>query len=661
MTRVRALVVSGVTVGCLAFAASAAACSETWIGPDGTTSNGVSGSWEQATNWTPTGIPAGNDTVCITAPGTYTVTLAPTGLPAVDGDTVSSLTLGAASGTQTLDVSGQSGLSSSVETVNETSLDLTTGGTINPTGTLILDATAGGTPTPVGGGAMLLGGTITNSGKIVSQVEDSNYSNSFYVSNLTNDASGSLQVSSGALTQTQSSSYPWQATNDGSMTIAAGASLSMTTGLGSTGAFTNNGSVVNDGSTTATEAGGPTTWTQSGGSVSGNAVVLQNGTTLADSVGGGSFLFNHESGAITGTIPAVQTVTVQGEPFSSGGETTNSTTVSLGGGTVVNDGTLVLDAPGSGSSTGGAVFLTSGGLQNNGKIEAEVTDPSWAIHLEAGLTNNHSGSLALTGGSLDQDTPFGTTTTNDGLVTVGPGAQYLLEEASSFVNASDGTVSPEIASAASIGTFQLASPCCDGAGTFTAAGTLAPVLVGGFVPAANQEFEPFVLTGGTVKGAFATVGNSFSADYSHESSSPTYVGVIYHASSTPPPSPGVIHVGSISGGHGEFTVKLSCSGATACARVTVRATVTEHLKGKKIVAVSAAKRTHTKVVVIATAGATLAAGATKTLTVNVNKAGGALLGKYGKLKAIVTLTAGGKTLKTTRVEVQRTARRKRKK
>ena len=115
-----------------------------------------------------------------------------------------------------------------------------------------------------------------------------------------------------------------------------------------------------------------------------------------------------------------------------------------------------------------------------------------------------------------------TPTTNEGLVTVGPAAEYILE-GSPFANESDGTVSPQIAGASSFGRFILNDA------EFAAAGTLAPVLVGGFVPAAGEEFETFSLAGGHLTGTFAAVANGFSADYSHsyETAGPYYVGAIY--------------------------------------------------------------------------------------------------------------------------------------
>ncbi len=657
--RARAIVVCILAVGCLGpVVAGASACTDTWYGQGGSATTAKSGLWGTPGNWS-NGVPTTSDSVCITVPGTYTVTV---GYYQTTGNVISpvtvsqagSLTLGAASGTQTLDVSGQSGQNSSDETVNLIALDVSGTATINPTGTLILDATGiANNLTPAGGGAMLEGGTFTNSGTIVSQVEDSSYSNSIDVSNLTNEASGSVQINSGALTESQTGSYPWQATNDGSITIASSASLTQTTGFASTGAFTNDGPVVNDGSITATNNGGTTTWTQTGGSVSGNAVVLQSGDVLADSAGSGSFLLNYGSGTLTGTIPAGQMVTVEGEPFNSGGETYYSTTASLNGATLVNDGTLVLDAQGSATSSGGAATISDGSVQNNGQLVAEVQDPSWAVHYQAGLTNAHSGTVALTGGSLDQDAATGTAATNDGVVTVGPGATWLLEEGSSFTNESDGTVSPEIASASSIGGFEVTSPCCAGAGTFTAGGTLAPVLIGGFVPATNQEFEPFALSGGTFKGSFATVNNSFTADYSHESSTPAYVGVVY-APVTTKPAPAVPRVVSISGSGATIIVKLSCkAGGAGCQTVTAQATVTEHLKGRKITAVTARKSTQTKQVMIATASATLAAGTSKTLSLTLNASGRALLKRYGKLTTTVTARSGGKTLKTAIVHVQK--------
>lgn len=127
-----------------------------------------------------------------------------------------------------------------------------------------------------------------------------------------------------------------------------------------------------------------------------------------------------------------------------------------------------------------------------------------------------------------------------------------------------------------------------------------------------------------------------------------------------------VRLGSISGGHVKITVALSCpAGGSACARVTLKATVKEHRKGRTITAITAGNkrkvRTTTKTVVVASGGVTLAAAKKKTLTLTLNATGRALLSKFGKLKAIVTVSSGGKTIKTVTVTVLKAKKPKKKK
>ncbi len=69
----------------------------------------------------------------------------------------------------------------------------------------------------------------------------------------------------------------------------------------------------------------------------------------------------------------------------------------------------------------------------------------------------------------------------------------------------------------------------------------------------------------------------------------------------------------------------------------------------------------TKQVVVASGAATLPAGTTKVLTLTLNSTGQALLSKFGKLAAIVTVSSGGKTIDTATVAVQKTAKPKKRK
>jgi hypothetical protein len=645
-------------IACLAASAASAqaACTKTWVGGNG--------SWGEENSWSPKGVPGSSDGVCITAPAT--VTLPP------NGGVAKTLTVGGGTGEVTIDVAGES-YNNAGNTSNETDLAVIETATFAVNTKLVLESTNATTAPgvePHGAGGGFVGGNVVEAGQIEAVNKGAPWANRIKLANLQIEPGASLLDASGTLLflKEGEGGYPWEVTNEGTFTVAAGATVEMQPSFSGKAGFINDATVANSGSIVTHGA----EWTQQSGSVSGNEVALQSGSTLVDTAGSGKFLDNYGTLTLIGTIPTGQTVTVRGEPFNSGGEVYNSTALSLDNTQAVNDGTLVLEADGSTNTSGGSVYVNSGSLLNNGTILAEVTDPSWTNYLEVGLTNAPGGKLELSGGTLEQ--PSGSSTVNQGLVTLGPGSLYLLQEGSSFVNS--GTLSPEIASASSIGSFEMTSPCCSGSGTFTGGGTVLPVLVGGYVPSANQEFQVFLLAGGKFTGTFASVGNGFSADYSHESyetPSPNYVGLIYQASGGGggsiakgvPPIPPLVHLVSAVGGHGSLRVTLSCPpGGLACQAATVTAAVTEHLKGGKITAVSSRKkkkaRSQTRQVTIAAAGATLAAGTTKMLTLKLNASGRALLAKFGKLTAVVSVTSAGKVIGTATVTVKKPAKAKKK-
>lgn len=657
MNRIRPILICVLAVAFLGVstAAAQAACNKTWTGG--------SGDWEEASHWTPSGgPPSSSESACITAPGTYTVKLH------AGGGNVESLTVGGSSGVQTVEVDGTSYIYNG-ETQRVTQL-ATGSGSFAANTRLILNATGGGTAAgseELGASAFLAGGPIEEHGQVETVVTDPKFDDRIKVNGLKIEPGASMQVSSGTLKfiEEGEGAYPWSVTNEGTFTVAAGAAVTMQPSFAGDAAFTNDGSLVNNGSIT----GSGTEWVQSGGSESGNEVVLQNASTLVDSAGTGTFLGNYGTLVLTGTIPAGQTVIVRGEPFNYGGETYNTTGLSNGSTELTNDGTLVLNPTGSGE-TGGNVNVEPGSIHNNGVIDVETETASRVTQLQESLTNGPSGHLEINGGIFQGNS--GAPVTNEGLVTVAPGAVYQLQEGSSFVN--HGTFSPEIASATSFGAVQLFSPCCNGPGVFTAGGTLAPVLVGGFTPATGQEFDVFKLEGGKFEGTFPGVANGFSADYSHESSEAAFVGVVYGAgpTNTGPPStgtgvkaPGVVHLASISGKRGKITIKLSCpAGGAACSADTLTAVVVEHFKHGKLTAVTSSggkKKPKTKTVVIAGGSASLAAGATETLTLKLNATGRALLARYGKLNVLVTISAGGKTIEKLAVRVLEPPKPKKKK
>jgi hypothetical protein len=371
-------------------AASAAGCTKTWVA-------GV-GYWGVASNWSPAGVPTAGDSVCITNPGTYTVTMAP-----ADSGSVASLTLGAPTpggGTQTLSIVGQSNLSGAT-TVHQTTLTLTSGGAITQSGQLILDATGQGTTNDgvTGGNAELDPGALTNAGRIVAQSEDSQWGTTLGAGAITN--TGAIEDTSGVLTTSATT------INEGAVAVAGGASDTI---LGAS--FANAGTVANYGVTTIEQQGStPIGWAQAGPEL-GNPVSLREGATLVDSAGAGAFVFDMAGGGIIGTIPAGQIVTVRGEA--------NDTTVSLGGGTaaVVNRGDLVLEAPGAGTTSGGATHLTGGQLVNSGRLIATVSDPSWSNYLQVQLANQPGAIADVNSGVLHDSAAVA----NGGTAEIAPGA-----------------------------------------------------------------------------------------------------------------------------------------------------------------------------------------------------------------------------------------------
>jgi hypothetical protein len=395
------------------------------------------------------------------------------------------------------------------ENYNSTTLGLG-GTTVVNDGTIVVDAQ--GTKT-TGGAAVLSDGTIDNNGNIVAEVTHSSWPVEWQQVALINEVGGTVTDQSGLL-QVNSVS------NHGALTVAPGASLDVLPGALPNGVFTNSGTIDNRGTISA--QGG--TWSQLAGAVAGNAVALQDGTKLVDHAGAAKFVVNSSNASLVGTVPKGQTVTVVGEVYGYQGENYNSTTLGLGGTTVVNDGTIVLDAQGP-KTGGGTADINDGTLRNNGAILAEVHGSAWTVNWQIALTNNRSGKVTVTGGMLNES--GGGSDANAGTVTVAPGATWFLQQGSAFTNQSGGTIVTQVAGPTRFGQFQMASPCCNGAGAVNAGGTLVPVLVGGYRPPANKEFPIFQLFGGKFAGRFSRVRGGFAADYKHETSTPAFVGVIY--------------------------------------------------------------------------------------------------------------------------------------
>ena len=334
-------------------------------------------------------------------------------------------------------------------------------GTVVNDGTLTLDS-------PSGGGYAKLtaytgASTVTNNGVVQAQVETGGTLNYLEV-NLTNSATGTLAVNSGQLAQDTATTT----TNDGTlitdpatMTTAAG-TLDLTN---ANALLVNDGTLTNNGAITLTANA---SWTQNAQTApqTGNPVTIFNTGTLTDQSGTGSFTLI-DTPILTGTVPVGQTVTVTA-PSGHNADAQIS-------GTVVNDGTLTLDSPSGGGYAKLTAYTGGSTVTNNGVVQAQVETGGTLNYLEVNLTNSATGTLEVNSGQLAQDTA--TTTTNDGTITVSPGANYAVTNGSAtLANAAAGTLAFGLASTSpsGIGTLSFS-----GGATLQPGGTVEGVLSGG--------------------------------------------------------------------------------------------------------------------------------------------------------------------------------------
>ncbi len=600
----------------LAFSAAAGA-DPTFCSTGTTVWNGGSGLWSDA-SWS-NGQPSSTCDASIPS-GNVTLTTTVDHYGNEDSASVLGLTLGSGA---TLTVQGES---SDVQGnwYNATNLGIGNDGLSIAAGAVLsLEASAASNTTPVsgetaGGGAYLIMSTgrsvpFANNGTINASTSDGAYGEYMqFGADLIN--TGTINVQSGTLGLDGTS--PLIINNNGAVNVASGARIAMSAGDGSS--FTNKGTYSDQGATTMA---GTMHFIQNGGTESGSPIQLTGQETLEDSAGAGSFESINGCGGgsvVTGTIPAGQTITVQGATNNCSGNEGQQTALGLGASTsqtVVNNGTIVLSASGSGTSSGGSAQLDGGTLDNHGTVDATVTDSNYSTTILSPLINESGGTINLSGGKLYQTA--GTATVNSGNVTVEPGSTWIVQ-GGSFTN--KGTLTMPIIGAAGFGSFTMTA-----GGVFNAGGTLAPTLKS-YKPPSGKEFQLFTIGG--FSGKFRTVTNGFRADYSKEKASTPFVGVIYGGAASAGKRPSIAKP---AGGARKVTDKLSCSKGKACEKVMLIA-----LDGKATVA---------------TGSGTAKPGKSVTLTAKLNRAGLKLLSRHGRLRVRVELRAGGATLKTATVTV----------
>jgi hypothetical protein len=133
---------------------------------------------------------------------------------------------------------------------------------------------------------------------------------------------------------------------------------------------------------------------------------------------------------------------------------------------------------------------------------------------------------------------------------------------------------------------------------------------------------------------------------------------------------------TVSVGRGTLTVRhvkvagetvslaLLCSGVTgAKCQVTVKLTIKEQLKGKKLIGTSARKKKRqkakTKTVELGIATVTLTPGERKTLRLTLNRAGKRLLAQLQRMKVKLAITESGTAVSSQTLTFKATSKRRR--
>ena len=373
--------------------ASATTCTKTWTGAAGV----LDGTFNEAAKWTPAGIPATTDDVCITEPGTYVVDYEqqPGFLPKLHA-----ISVGGSAGVQTLRL--QAGKELTLEAPS----------TINRNGAILLSGPGATLDTPYVAGAALA--SVSNHGHIAIDSVGGTAYIELPLANETDalfDVTGQLQYDLGAFD------------NRGSVTVRAGASMNLVRRFGFAVSFSNLAGSLNVLGDFAITDG---TFTQGDGVTTGKGPVVQ-GTLVEAAVGaGGGGPITFTGGDIRGTIPSLQTLTLPA------GRSYISTTV-------VNNGRVVLDSGGGdiGLISGAYLSQPTGLLENHGTIEtrgtglAEITVP--ITNFAAGVIDIKEGRALQDGSSLD-------VIDNQGSFIVESGAGFLVSTFSTFVNSGTLTV-----------------------------------------------------------------------------------------------------------------------------------------------------------------------------------------------------------------------------
>jgi hypothetical protein len=401
MTRARVLhlaVAVAIVMSALALAAlhpSSAHASEcdSWT-------NTAGGNWFTAGNWSKGTVPVAGEDVCITAEGTYTVTMTQTNTTSTVN--VNSLTLGGASGTQTLAVGSSCSLNAILTTTAGISngahgaIMLTNGEGCGTNVTLVSSVNNAGSlaSEPANGGTRQIQGSLTNTGTLAINT------NTSY-----NGASAVLS-------------------NQGSIDLAEAKQL----------AVSSAGSVSNEtgGSISATGSGNlslgsGTSFTEGAGTTSGTKPVIVDDGTLSYTGSGSSAIALRGTSSLSGTSVAGQSLSIE--------STCSENVIATAASGFSNGGTMTL-TNGEGCGTNVTVVVSSGTLTNSGKIVTELAHGG-TRSLQGNLTN--TGTLAINTNTAYNGASAALT--NEGPLNLAEGTQLTVSNGGSVANRTGGKIS----------------------------------------------------------------------------------------------------------------------------------------------------------------------------------------------------------------------------
>ncbi|MGH2853218.1 MAG: beta strand repeat-containing protein [Solirubrobacteraceae bacterium] len=397
MDRERLIVIAitaaiAMTVGLAALApgaAHASGCTDSWT-------NTAGGSWFTPGNWSNNAPPTSEEEACITANGTYTVTMTQT------SGTVSvrALTVGGTSGTQTLAV----GSSCSVNAILATTagiangadgvITLTNGDACGDSVTLSGPITNAGTlaSEPAHGGSRTVQGSLTNTGTLGIDT------------NTTYNGSSALLSNKGAIDLAEATQLTVSGTS--SLTNASGGSISAT----------GDGVVLMSG----------TTFTEGAGTTSGTKPVIVDDGTLSYTAKGKSLIALHGSSALSGSLAAGQSLSIE--------STCGEHAVTTAAASFTNAGTITLtNADGCGDNA--TLVVSAGTLTNSGTI---TTEPAH------GGTRTLQGSITNTGTlAIDVSTAYSGSKgllRNEGAVKLAEATQLTVSNEGAVTNGTGGSI-----------------------------------------------------------------------------------------------------------------------------------------------------------------------------------------------------------------------------